>query len=45
MDYSWKHWEETGYFIYENVPRYELLRQQFGYDDLAYSFSWLDPLY
>lgn len=28
----------------EPHPRYALLRQQMGYDELAYSFSWLDPL-
>lgn len=44
-DASWENWVKTGYFIYEYEPRYELLREQFGYDNLEYSFSWLDPLY
>lgn len=44
-DRGWKAWEETGYFLFENHPRYELLRQQFGYAEEAYSFYWLDPLY
>ena len=26
-------------------PRFALLREQFGYDSLAYSFMWLDPNY
>ena len=33
------------YYVENLSPRFALLRQQFGYDELAYSFSWLDPLY
>ena len=38
---------QNGYvgFPFEYVPRYALLREQFGYDNAAYAFSWLDPLY
>ena len=44
-DRGWVHYVETGYFLFDNVPRYDLLREQFGYDEQAYAFSWLDPLY
>lgn len=44
-DDGWAVWRETGYFKFENHPRYELLREQFGYDTEDYSFYWLDPLY
>lgn len=44
-DRGWETWEKYGYFEFELHPRYELLREQFGYQELAYSFSWLDPLY
>ena len=32
-------------WVYTLHPRYKLLREQFGYDTLDYSFSWLDPKY
>ena len=44
-DRGWAHYLETGYFLFDNHPRYELLRQQFGYDNEEYAFYWLDPLY
>ena len=46
-DEGWKTWAEYHYFTFENHPRYDLLRKQFGYDDglAAYSFSENDPLY
>ena len=41
------HWRELSYDInyhtYTWTPRYELLRQQLGYDYQQYSFYWLDP--
>ena len=36
---------ETGWIEWELHPRYELLREQFGYAENAFAFSWLDPLY
>ena len=46
-DRGWKTWEEYGYFLFDNHPRYDLLREQFKYGDglAAYSFYWNDPLY
>ena len=38
-------WHEVQWEEWELAPRYELLREQFGYVQEAYSFSWLDPLY
>ncbi len=38
-------WRYTDMSCEELVPRYALLREQFGYDDLAYSVFWLDPYY
>ena len=41
------HWRELSYDVnyhtYTWTPRYELLRQQLGYDYQQYSFYWLDP--
>ena len=31
--------------FYERVPRYEKLREQFGYTSADFSFYWNDPLY
>ncbi len=39
------HYAETGWLQEVLHPRYELLREQFGYDTEDYSFTWLDPLY
>lgn len=44
-DRGWQNWEKTGYFLFDNHPRYDLLREQFGYDNQEYAFYWLDPLY
>ena len=46
-DRGWKAFVESGYqyFEFDNHPRYELLRQQFGYANEEYAFYWLDPLY
>ena len=44
-DRGWAHYLETGYFLFDNHPRYDLLREQFGYDNEEYAFYWLDPLY
>lgn len=44
-DKGWETWVKYGYFDFDLHPRYELLREQFGYAEMAYSFSWLDPLY
>ncbi|MEA5151244.1 MAG: leucine-rich repeat domain-containing protein [Oscillospiraceae bacterium] len=44
-DKGWDTWEKYGYFDFDLDPRYELLREQFGYDKLEYSFSSNDPLY
>lgn len=46
-DDGWAAFVASGnmYFKFENTPRYELLREQFGYDNAEYAFSWLDPLY
>jgi hypothetical protein len=38
-----EHGDEMGNTRYD--PRYELLRQQMGYDEEAYAFYWTDPLY
>lgn len=42
-------WRYTGYNekAYEYIlhPRYALLREQFGYSNNEFSFSWLDPKY
>ena len=39
--------EQNGWvgFPFVNQDRYELLREQFGYANAEYAFSWLDPLY
>lgn len=37
------HADADGYQMYD--PRYELLRQQFGYSEEPYPFYWTDPLY
>lgn len=42
---GWVVFAQTGYFLYEYHPRYELLREQFGYDTLDYSFYYKDPTY
>lgn len=42
---GWVVYSQTGYFLYEYHPRYELLREQFGYDSLDYSFYYKDPTY
>lgn len=34
---------DINYHVYTWSPRYELLRQQLGYDYQEYSFYWLDP--
>ncbi len=44
-DDGWAYFVKTGYFKFVNHPRYELLREQFGYANEEYSFYWLDPLY
>ncbi len=44
-DEGWVTWAKYGYFTFEEHPRYKLLREQFGYDEQAYAFTWLDPLY
>lgn len=44
-DDGWAYFSKYGVFKFVNHPRYELLRQQFGYDNEEYSFYWLDPLY
>lgn len=44
-DKGWESWIKYGYFEFDLHPRYELLREQFDYANLAYSFTWLDPLY
>ncbi len=47
---GWRYLNESEDFGPDGVleldphPRYALLRQQMGYDEQAYSFSWLDPL-
>jgi len=38
-----EHGDEMGNQRYD--PRYELLRQQMGYDEEAYAYYWTDPLY
>ena len=38
-----EHGDEMGNQRYD--PRYELLREQMGYAEEAYAYSWLDPLY
>lgn len=42
-------WQYVDYndkaYLFILHPRYELLREQFGYDEMAYSFYWNDPLY
>ena len=38
-------YEKQDYYVENLTPRFALLRQQFGYDELAYSFIWLDPKY
>ena len=44
---KWAFWLEHGYFNYDYMPRYALLREQFQYDlgDAAYSLPQNDPLY
>lgn len=42
---GWVVYAQTGYFQYEYHPRYELLREQFGYGSLDYSFYYKDPTY
>ena len=37
------HGDEMGNIMYD--PRYELLREQMGYQEAAYPFYWTDPLY
>lgn len=44
-DEGWATWVKYGYFDFELHPRYELLREQFGYLTEDYSFYWKDPLY
>ena len=38
-------YQKQDYYVENLTPRFALLRQQFGYDELAYSFIWLDPKY
>ena len=38
-------YDETGWLQEVLHPRYELLREQFGYGDGDFSFYWNDPLY
>lgn len=38
-----KDYLSSGYYREGMHPRFALLREQFGYDKEAYSFSWLDP--
>ena len=38
-------WRFTDMTSDELVPRYALLREQFGYDLLEYSVFWMDPYY
>ncbi len=38
-------WRFTDMTSNELVPRYALLREQFGYDLLEYSVFWMDPYY
>ncbi len=38
-------WRFADEYSTELVPRYALLRQQFGYDTQDYSFFWMDPNY
>ena len=38
-------YDETGWLQEVLHPRYELLREQFGYTDADYAFYWNDPLY
>ena len=41
---SWRYTNyDINYHIWTWTPRYELLRQQLGYDYQEYSFYWLDP--
>lgn len=42
---GWRFAEGNGPRSANNVPRYELLRRQFGYKDWDFSFQWNDPLY
>ena len=42
---GWVSFAQTGYFTYDYHPRYALLREQFGYDSLDYSFYYKDPTY
>ena len=42
---SWGTWRFADEASTELVPRYALLREQFGYDTLDYSVYWLDPNY
>ena len=37
--------EEGGWPRIQLAPRYEKLREQFGYSDRDFSFRWNDPLY
>ena len=38
-------WRYADEYATEFVPRYALLREQFGYDERAYSIYWMDPNY
>ena len=41
---SWRYTNyDVNYHIWTWTPRYELLREQLGYDYQEYSFYWLDP--
>ena len=44
---KWEFWLQYGYFNYDYMPRYALLREQFQYDlgEAAYSLPQNDPLY
>ena len=44
---KWAFYMQYGYFNYDYMPRYGLLREQFQYDlgDAAYSLPQNDPLY
>ena len=42
---GWRFGAGNGPHSANNVPRYELLRRQFGYKDSDFSCQWNDPLY
>ena len=42
---GWRFGDYNGPDSAEYVPRYALLREQFGYEEWDFSFQWNDPLY